>query len=498
MRLTGTKRAVCLLLVCLMAIAAAACATAPDDVTGETTPATQDTTTAPQQGDAETTPVETTTAYEEDNIDAGLNFGGEVINFLYWQDSNYEEFYSEGMTGDLINDAIYQRNTSVEERLGVDFNFIGADGNEYNEAAFTKKVSSSISAGDHEFDLIGAYSYTGGLCAAQGLLCDLSDVENLDFEKPWWSEMLIKQSTVNNKIFFVSGDISANAIYMMYVTFFNKDILSGYGLEDPYGLVNSGKWTIDKQFEMASVVYEDLNGNGTKDTGDKCGLYIYTLHYDSFLWGSNIFIIDSFGDTATYSVDFMGEKTVDLQAKIKDFVFDNQGGLAVTDKNQVHQYFANGLSLFWNDRCCRAVDFAATSLNYGIVPVAKYNEAQESYVTIMGNAFTLYCLPKDVEDADMMGAVVECMASESYRTVTPALFEESFKYKYSQDDNSAKMFDIARGTVVTDLSRIFSNTLNAYKSWQKAIVGSAGWSSTVKSNQRTWEKQLELMLEIYE
>ena len=97
-----------------------------------------------------------------------------------------------------------------------------------------------------------------------------------------------------------------------------------------------------------------------------------------------------------------------------------------------------------------------------------------------------------------MGAVVECMASESYRTVTPALFEESFKYKYSQDDNSAKMFDIARGTVVTDLSRIFSNTLNAYKSWQKAIVGSAGWSSTVKSNQRTWEKQLELMLEIYE
>ena len=60
------------------------------------------------------------------------------------------------------------------------------------------------------------------------------------------------------------------------------------------------------------------------------------------------------------------------------------------------------------------------------------------------------------------------------------------------------MFDIARGTVVTDLSRIFSNTLNAYKSWQKAIVGSAGWSSTVKSNQRAWEKQLEMMLEIYE
>lgn len=498
MNFTNTKRVVCLLLVCLMVMAVAACANDPADTPdADTTPASE-TTPATQQGSNDT-PVETTAKeYEDDDISSDLNFGGEKVTLLYWQDSSFEEFYSEGISGELVNDAIYQRNTAVQERLGMEFEFVGADGNEYNEAPFAKKVNASISAGDHAYDLIGAYSYTAGLCASQGLLYDLADVENLDFSKPWWPDMLIDQATINNKIYFISGDISANAIYMMYVTFFNKKLLDDYKLDDPNALVGQGKWTMDKQLEMASAVYEDLNGNGNKDPGDNCGLYIYTLHLDSFLWGSDVFIIDSLGDNVKFSEDFLGEKTVNLQKTLQDFLGQNQGGMLVTEKSNVHQYFGNGLSLFWNDRCCRAIEFATKTLDYGVLPIAKFDEAQEGHITIMGNPFSLYALPKDSQNADMMGAVLECMASESYRTVTPALFEESFKYKYSMDDDSAKMFDIARGTVVFDLARIFSNTVSAYKSWQKAIVGTTAWTTTVKSNERVWEKQLEMILKIFE
>ena len=119
------------------------------------------------------------------------------------------------------------------------------------------------------------------------------EVDNLDFEKPWWPSNLIEQSTINDKLYFVSGDISANVIYAMYVIFFNKGIQNEFKLEDPYQLVHDGKWTLDKMIDYSKGIYSDTNSNGTKDVGDRAGVYVYTLHLDPFLWGSDIFIIDS-------------------------------------------------------------------------------------------------------------------------------------------------------------------------------------------------------------
>jgi hypothetical protein len=70
--------------------------------------------------------------------------------------------------------------------------------------------------------------------------------------------------------------------------------------------------------------------------------------------------------------------------------------------------------------------------------------------------------------------------------------------RYSQDSVSAQMFDIVKGGVVFDMARIFSNSIGAYKSWQKAIVGNTSWSSTVKSETRVWNTQLEKVLEAFE
>ena len=162
-----------------------------------------------------------------------------------------------------------------------------------------------------------------------------------------------------------------------------------------------------------------------------------------------------------------------------------------------HLFFDQGLSLFWNDRCHRAILYTEGGVSFGVLPIPKYDEQQESYITLLGNTFSLYGVPQDSQNPDLAAAVMECWASESYRQVTPALYELSFKYKYSQDDVASQMFDIARSTVVLDLARIFSNNLGAYKSWQKAITGDAGWASTVKANQKVWEKQMEKLKEIF-
>lgn len=286
---------------------------------------------------------------------------------------------------------------------------------------------------------------------------------------------------------------------MMYVTFFNKDMVETYHLEDPYTLVENGKWTVDKQLEMCKGLYSDLNGNGAKDIGDQYGQYAYTLHLDSFLWGGDIIVLDTSGDTPVFSADFLGEKTLNLQEKVKGFFYDTSDGYLLTENSKVSQHFAAGLSLFWNDRCRQAISFAEKEINYGIIPIPKYDESQENYATLLGNPFSLYAIPKDSVTPDMAGAVLECMASESYRKISPALYEVALKLKYSQDDVSAKMFDIAKSSVVFDLGRILSNALSGPAStWQKAITGSVSWTTTIKAQEKPWNKQLEKMLQVFE
>ncbi|MBQ7321618.1 MAG: extracellular solute-binding protein [Clostridia bacterium] len=498
MKTTRISRTICLLLACLVLLPLVACGKSEE---------TPEVTTEAPVGEATTSAGGDAVTENTDNADAlydrfqlePVDFGEEEVTLLYWSDREHEEFYVENQTGDLVNDAIYMRNQTVEERLGINFAYATEKGDASNEKTFAAKVNTSISAGDHAYDLVAAHSYTIGLCATQDLLYNLSDIEYVDFEKPWWPDKLIGQATINDKLFFVSGDISANVIYMMYVTFFNKDMVETYKLEDPYTLVENGKWTVDKQLEMCKGLYSDLNGNGAKDIGDQYGQYAYTLHLDSFLWGSDIIVLDTSGDTPVFSADFLGEKTLNLQEKVKGFFYDTSDGYLLTENSKVSQHFAAGLSLFWNDRCRQAISFAEKEINYGIIPIPKYDESQENYATLLGNPFSLYAIPKDSVTPDMAGAVLECMASESYRKISPALYEVALKLKYSQDDVSAKMFDIAKSSVVFDLGRILSNALSGPAStWQKAITGSVSWATTIKAQEKPWNKQLEKMLQVFE
>ena len=498
MKTTRISRTICLLLACLVLLPLVACGKSEEtpEVTTEA-PVGEATTSA--GGDAVTENTDNADAlYDRFHLEP-VDFGEEEVTLLYWSDREHEEFYVESQTGDLVNDAIYMRNQTVEERLGINFAYATEKGDASNEKTFAAKVNTSISAGDHAYDLVAAHSYTIGLCATQDLLYNLSDIEYVDFEKPWWPDKLIGQATINDKLFFVSGDISANVIYMMYVTFFNKDMVETYHLEDPYTLVENGKWTVDKQLEMCKGLYSDLNGNGAKDIGDQYGQYAYTLHLDSFLWGSDIIVLDTSGDTPVFSADFLGEKTLNLQEKVKGFFYDTSDGYLLTENSKVSQHFAAGLSLFWNDRCRQAISFAEKEINYGIIPIPKYDESQENYATLLGNPFSLYAIPKDSVTPDMAGAVLECMASESYRKISPALYEVALKLKYSQDDVSAKMFDIAKSSVVFDLGRILSNALSGPAStWQKAITGSVSWTTTIKAQEKPGNKQLEKMLQVFE
>ena len=205
MKYQKLPRFICLILAVIMLLPTAV-ACAETGTSNETTAGNAETK-APAASEtvAETESPYDAEGYLKDNLPESLNYGNQEVAVLHWNDADYEEFFAASENGEIVNDAIYQRNSKVEARLDIQLKFVGTAGDTNNEAAFASFLGNSISAGEKAYDVVGAYSYTAGLCTVQNLYYDMTDVNYLDFEKPWWPSNLIEQSTINNKLGLIPG-----------------------------------------------------------------------------------------------------------------------------------------------------------------------------------------------------------------------------------------------------------------------------------------------------
>ena len=419
-----------------------------------------------------------------------LDFKGETINLLVWDDVEHEEFEIayENLSGDIVEQSIYDRNAKVSERLKVTLNFIRQDGDSGNLEKWNNYVHTSVSVNAREFDILAGYSLSIAANAANGYLFNMldSECEYLNFEQPWWSKLLLEQATFGDSLYFASGDISRNALEMMYVCYANTQLLDKHNLENPQNFVASGDWTYDKFIEMCNGVYED-DGDGvkdcTKDEGDVFGYITSGIHTDPWFYGSGATICerDDEGKIVVSESFKKGERVINTLTKLKGLLVDSNDGIYTS--SVTHQTaFGQGRSLFMMERA--RVSHKVLAANYGetefvILPCPKYDKEQENYITVMGNPFTLYAIASDIQEPSRASAVIECFASEGYRIVTPAVFELSLKTRYVDDPISGQMYDIIRENITYDIGRIFSNALIGQGDWRNAVASNAQWTTTV-------------------
>ncbi len=476
------KKSICLILAMLMLLATlVACATPPDD-----DPA--DTTTAPDAS-ATTTPASVDTPAEGTTVDIEMpvidkKFDSDVI-FLYWEDVEKPEFEVLEQTGDPVTDAIYSRNLAVEDQLGVNLVFVGTPGNYNNQKSFVQTALNGISSGG-EHDIFAGYSMIGATLAVNGYVQNLKGLDHLNFEQPYWPASLTDQATINDKLYFASGDISTMMLHMMYTVFFNKQLIIDNALEDPYKLVEDGKWTYTKMFEMGSNLYSDKNGDGTRDQNDAYGFATASIHYDAFFTGAGLNTVEKdSNDQLIISPSFNSEKTIKLLEDVCSFMWDGQDGY----HGATGDLFEEGNTLFTMDRAYMAMNRKDTiNFEYGVVPVPKFDEAQADYVTCLGFPYTMYAVSVAAKHTEAAAATLECLAAEGYRLVTPALFEVSMKYKYTSDNEAARMYDIIREGVSIDIGRIFCTELQnfTYSTFRNACVNNQAnsWASVYKMADR--------------
>ena len=372
-----------------------------------------------------------------DSLPEDLDFGGRTVTWFVRSDPPSPEYYVEEQTGDIVDDAIFNRNQQVCERLNVNFDFFEIPGAWANRDSFNQTIQSSILAGDGAYDILAGYSMCIASISASGLLQDLASTEYLDFDQPWWSDSLI---------------------------------------------------------EMSQGVYSDLDGDGKKSTGDRFGTVLPYIYIDAFYFSSGLNTTDIVKGVPQISADYSGERVQNLLEYLCGQMHNTDDNYLAPDTIDERNTFMHGNTLFG----IHNLNFAKGNLrdvnfDYGILPMPKYDEAQSEYCTITGFPYSLYSIPLDAPDADMSSAVLEAMASASYREVSPALFEVAMKVKYTTDDDSARMYDLIRETIMFDFGRVFTDNLDSltYGLFRNAVRdNSTSWMSVYESNKARLESML--------
>ena len=99
--------------------------------------------------------------------------------------------------------------------------------------------------------------------------------------------------------------------------------------------------------------------------------------------------------------------------------------------------------------------------DFGFIPLPKFDEAQEHYLTTPGAGINFYTVPVTVKDTECVSAVLEGLAILGHQDIIPTYYDTVLKSKYTRDEESAEMLDLIRENIIIDFgAQIYDQTKN--------------------------------------
>ncbi len=421
-------------------------------------------------------------------------------------DGKGETLYCEAATGDVIDDAVYNRNVAVEDRFNC--KIVLALDEPYTEAS--NKITNSITAGEDAYDIISFHVVQLGLLTLSDYFMNWYDIPHIDFEKPWWSPSTTNDLTYNGVCVTAIGDMALSALSAAYCVFYNKNLGQNYDFPDLYEVVNDGKWTIDYITELTKGVYQDLNGNGSVDLEDD--LFGYTSDCNSnlntYLWSFDNPVFKKNGDTLEYT--YKTDKVTNIITKLCD-MFDLYDGIQVGSTTYVNLEGATGHAysrdMFAKSHSVLANGYISMSLShfreledeFGILPYPKWDEAQENYYTMSDGHHEAMALPKTIGDLEAVGTITEAMCAESYKILVPAYYDVALKVKSTRDEQSIAMLDLIVNSRVFDFGYVYDAWKGASFFMQELVrTNNTNFESYYAKKEKAVNKHYTQVIEYFE
>ena len=381
--------------------------------------------------------------------------------FGNYNDSEYES--------NVVNDAVENRNYAVEELLDIKIVEKCVESGRTTSGNDHLTLDTVMNAGSETYHMFCPNMYSAASFSMQSRLVNLLDEEYLhDLSEPWWDSFFVKDVAINDRLDFVTGDMTLYARNGLFVTLFNKDIVNNYGIPNLYDLVREKKWTIDKVYEYSKMMLEELDGNGIYNYNDKYGFggQADTMTFWFYSFGGRIVSANSEGELVN---SLYNETNVEFVNKIREFMLDdiyvnandyfNDPGYKNTPTELLFEAFANDRSMFLNADLVFFKDVGEMKSDFGVLPSPLFEEGIGEYTQALNCWNTNpVCIADYISDEDIEFAtiVMEALGAASKNIVTPAFVETTLKNQKTRDDDSIEMLDIILNNVGADIAHVYN------------------------------------------
>ena len=449
-------------LALLMLLSLAAC-TVPDE---PTPPATTETKQQPgTEPDTETTELDTS------HPESGLpvkNYGGQDFRILgrgdqctFWGRARDIVYDSELTTTNSINEAVRDRNQYIEDLYKVNIKGIFVD-NESRTA-----ITKAKDAGRDEYEIVEDSFYVYAQLIDDGLLENLNTFSPyLDLSQSYWNQDCRREMSIGGSLFFCPGDIMSTDKEGTWAVSFNRDLVKNdNALEDPYTVVDSKKWTIDKMYEMASLV-----SNSSQYAADDYFNITWGVVSSSsntyYLWqgsGTQLIVKDSVTDLPELAP--LTEGSYDAMILAAKLNFDSSVTLfAENIKGVTDVYFDGATKIFQTGHALFKIGSMSIvewmreyDTDFGVLPLPKASDEQTRYYSTTNSNYAFsVAIPTSNQNHEFTAIITQALACESTTTLLEAYYDKTLVYKGLRRPEDVRMLDLIFASRLYDLSQAFS------------------------------------------
>ena len=431
--------------------------------------------------------------YLVDGLPETYDWKGKQFTVFTWDEMDHWEWCEEltDKSG-TVDYALYKRMKSVEDRFKIKFKIVREAGKYDKRTDFVSKLYDSISTGQKTYDLVGQYTQAAGGAATQNLYVDLNSVDYLDLSKPWWPSSISETTTIGDKLYFTTGDITPTLIRNIHCMYVNEAIYESEKIGETfaqgrsmYEVVKDGDWTLELLMQM---------GIGTVgDAGDTIGIsFANDVSADAYYFGADFRLLDNDNGILTISDDLVSVDLINVYEKIQK-MYSGQFADVKIESGDHDFKFREGNVLFTASTIAEAQTYTDKELEYSILPMPMRDKDQEGgYKTVANFWVTMYSIPVDVENTDFSGMIMEALASEAYRSVTDVIYYDVFAARFTEDIYGAELLDIVSDSVVFDSGRMFPDFIgNIWAAFRIGVVGSDAWTTIYANNSQAWSIKIE-------
>ena len=439
-------------------------------------------------------------------------YDGEELVFMTRDESEWSSLsiYAEKdqIGEDPLSEAVYTRNDMVLQNFGVTVK-------EYKEATgnMPGKVQTEVNAPTGDFQAVVSNVNNSAGFSNNALVWDLNSEEtaNIDFSKSWWDGQMIEGFTINDRVFFATGDMLTLDNDATFVMMFNKTIAKECQIPDLYSMVTNYEWTFDKLFEYEQLAIEDADGDGklAYDNGVSGFALTNDVFYSMFYAGGLSVVKRGEDGTLAYALDVeRGQNVADSAKRIfsKDFIV-NINDVATSTGAGVPEIgktcFGENHAFFFGEVLQCVERMRGYDVDFGVIPYPMYNQEQRQYHHMMHTTGSVVSIPRSVsKNIEMVSSMLEAISYYSVDTVTKQYYEINLTTKNVKDEQSGPMIDLILASRVCDLAYYYGwgnavgTLVNTLKPDSTKSMSSAG-KSVGKAVDRQMERAIQKIDENY-